>query len=195
MFLEELASGKHLIVSYYYTASLTITLTLARLLRQRGEEVCIINEDRIRWNLAPFPVDLKCGPRSVNLVFDAMSESEVPSSYLLVTSSRHLRLPSAREFKLTRINDGIYMATGEGTKFLFKVSNAGVEDVDYEKSSVLSVLEDFGGTALLGELVDAASQRLKMPKEQVREEIAFLIRIGKVRTRKNVIEIVKPRFY
>ncbi len=195
MFLEELASGKHLLVSYYYTASLTVTLSLARLLTQRGEEVCIVNEDRVKWNIAPFSVELRCTPKSVNLVFEAMSEAEVPPNYLLVTSTRHLRLPGARELKVSRINDGIFMAVGEGSKFLFKVTNTGVEDVNYEKSSVLSVLEDFGGTALLGELVEAASRKLNMPKEQVREEIAFLIRIGKLRARRNLIEIVKQSFY
>ncbi|AWR99774.1 hypothetical protein [Metallosphaera hakonensis] len=189
MFLEELASRRHLVLSYFYTVNLTLVLSLARLLESRGEEVCIIHDERIRWNLAPFTVNLKCSPNSVNLVFEAESELEVPKDFLLVTSNRNLKLHDATTLRLSKVKEGIFMALGEGAKFTFRISANGVEDYEERKSDVIKILEELGGEATLQDIVNISSKRLNLSREMVREELGFLARTGKIVIKKNVVRL------
>ncbi|QKQ99532.1 hypothetical protein GWK48_03205 [Metallosphaera tengchongensis] len=188
MFLEELLSGKHLIVSYYYSVNLSITFSIARELTRRGEKVCILNQEKIKWNLVPFSVDLTCDQGSVNMVFEADSENQVPPNYLLVTSIRELKLPDSRKFKVTKVDANSFLAIGEGTRFLFRLNHGVIEDVQ-ERDDVIQILRELGGEATLQDLVNISSRKLRRSKEEIREELSHLVKIGRVEIKKSRVRL------
>lgn len=191
MFIDELVVGKHLIVSYYYSVNLRLTLTLAKLLKDRGEEVCILNEHKIKWNLAPFTVEFNCSESSVNLVFEAESELEVPKNYLFVTSSRKLNLPGAKTFHIKKISEVAFLAYSEEARFSFKIGKDTIEEFE-QGEDLIKILKDLGGEATLRDLVNISSKKLNLPKEKVREEVSFLINTGKISVAKNFIRLNSP---
>ncbi|EHP68759.1 MAG: hypothetical protein RXS23_00910 [Metallosphaera yellowstonensis] len=187
MFLEELLTGRHLLVSYYYSVNVAIISSIARELSRRGFSVCIVNLEKMRfWER----VEVKCEPGARVLVFDAESESEVPQDYLLVTSTMNLNLEGVKRYKIKKVQGNIYRAEGEAT-YYFKVNQGRVEDYELSQGDLLvDILRELGGEATLKDLVNIYSHRSGKGREKVREELGLLARLGKIEIRGGKVRLL-----
>ncbi|BBD73987.1 hypothetical protein HS1genome_2376 [Sulfodiicoccus acidiphilus] len=193
--LELLASRKSLVRSYFYSVNLMLLFKVGAILAKTND-VCIINEHKIRWNLAPV---LEFNPRCVEgaklLVFEAESELEVPQEFWLATSPKRLKL-QADVVEVVKLSDGSFKATLANELFNFRISGGQLLELKMgsDEAEVLRLLEEWGGEAELKDVVAVASKRCGMTRDAVREvvwrlkEKGYLDLIGRLVKKKNMRE-------
>lgn len=195
MFLEKLIDKHTLVVSYYYTANLTLLLNFASILhRKKGTYICIANYGKIKWELYPYELDfpIKCDDNASLLVFEAESEREVPEKFVLVTSYKNLKI-NATKVRIEKINSRIYKAIFEDYIEAFKINNGRIEEVklDDALTEILRIISELGEEVELKDVVNIVSKKLELTKEEVREKLLFLQELNKIEIKDKKIRLIQ----
>ncbi len=193
MFLEALLGKRTFVHSYYYSVNLAIALNFAEMLSKNGKKVCIFNYGKIKWEFFPYELNLNldCSPGSEVIVFEAESEKEVPEDFALVTSYKSLKIRATR-VDVEKVDVNLFKATIDGDSYLFKLVEGRL--VDYEVSElqkgILDLIRELGSPCSLTDVVNIASRRFNASRDKVREELQFLVNLGKIRVKNKVIELL-----
>ncbi|EWG08032.1 MAG: hypothetical protein ASUL_00220 [Candidatus Aramenus sulfurataquae] len=193
VFLEALLGKRVFVHSYYYSVNLVIALNFAEMLSKNGKKVCIFNYGKIKWEFFPYQLELKldCSPGSEVIVFEAESEKEVPENFALVTSYRNLKV-NGEKVNVEKVDANLFKATVEGETYLFKIVEGRI--VDYEmgdlQRNLLELIKELGSPCSLTDVVNIASRRFNASRDKVREELQFLVNVGKIKVKNKVIELL-----
>ncbi len=193
MFLERLLGLKTIIISYYYSANLTISINVASLLSKQGKDICIVNYDKIRWNLYPYDMDFSpnCSPQSEIIVFEAESESEIPKNFRLVTTFKNLKIDGIK-VKINKVDTNLYKALFNDEEYFFKIINGKIEDyeIDNVDKEILNIISNLGSPCNLTDVINISSKKLNMSRDKIREELQFLTQLGKIKIQHKIIELL-----
>lgn len=184
MFLERLLDKKSLVISYYYSVNLILLMNFASLYyRKTGKNVCIGNFGKIKWELYPKDVDFPiiCDENSALLVFEAESESELPEKFIFATSYKNLKV-NAVKVRVEKFDQNTYRAIIEDEIIPFKITKGEINEVRLtdEHNELLNIIKELGGECEMKDLVNIASKRLNIPRDEVRERLLFLKEIDKI---------------
>jgi hypothetical protein len=193
VFLERLLGLKTIIISYYYSANLTISINVASLLSKQGKDICIVNYDKIRWNLYPYDMDFSpnCSPQSEIIVFEAESESEIPKNFRLVTTFKNLKIDGIK-VKINKVDTNLYKALFNDEEYFFKIINGKIEDyeIDNVDKEILNIISNLGSPCNLTDVINISSKKLNMSRDKIREELQFLTQLGKIKIQHKIIELL-----
>ncbi len=193
MFLERLLELKSIITSYYYYINLAIIMNVASLLSKENKDICIINYDKIKWDFYPYDIDfsLNCSPRSEIIVFEAESEKEIPKNFKLITTYKNLKVDGIK-IKIDKIDVNLYKSRIDDKEYLFRVINGKIEDYeigDIDKE-ILNIISSLGNPCNLTDVINISQKKLNLPRDKIREELQFLIQIGKIKIHNKIIELI-----
>lgn len=195
MFLEELLDKRSLIISYYYSINLTLLLNFASLLyKKKGSHICIINYGKIKWEFYPYEINfpVKCDENASVLVFEAESEKEVPEKFNLVTSYKNLKI-NAVKVKVEKIDASTYKAILDDYVEMFKINQGKIEEVklDNTLTELIKIISELGSETELKDVVNIASKRLELTKDEVREKLLFLQELNKIEIKDKKVKIIQ----
>ncbi|PVU75621.1 hypothetical protein DDW13_04740 [Acidianus hospitalis] len=184
VFLERLLDKKSLVISYYYSVNLTLLMNFASLYyRKTGKSICIGNFGKIKWEFYPKDVDfpIKCDENSAFLVFEAENENELPEKFIFATSYKNLKV-NAIKVRVEKFEYNTYKAIIEDEIIPFKIVKGEINEIklanDY--TELLNIIKELGGECEMRDLVNIASKRLNIPRDEVKEKILFLKEIDKI---------------
>ncbi|AWR94795.1 hypothetical protein [Acidianus brierleyi] len=193
VFLERLLDLKSIIISYYYSINLTIIMNVASLLSKQSKDVCIINYDKIKWDFYPYNIDfsLNCSPKSEIIVFEAENEREIPKNFRLVTTYKNLKIDGTK-IKIDKVDINLYKSRIDDEEYLFRVINGKIEDYEIRDidKEILNIITSLGNPCNLTDVINISQKKLNLPRDKIREELQFLIQIGKIKIHNKIIELI-----
>jgi len=168
-------------------------MNVAYLLSKQGKDICIINYDKIKWNFYPYNIDfsINCSPNSEIIVFEAENESEIPKNFRLVTTYKNLKIDGTK-IKIDKIDINLYKSKIDDKEYLFRLINGKIEDYeigDIDKE-ILNIIASLGNTCNLTDVINISQKKLNLSREKIREELQFLIQIGKIKIHNKIIELI-----
>ncbi|MDT7872046.1 hypothetical protein WIW89_08350 [Stygiolobus sp. CP850M] len=191
--IERILQKPRLIKSYYYGVNLVIVINAAEKLYAEGKKPCIINFDKIKWEFYPYEIKFKmfCDNDSENLVFEAEKVSEIPLKFRLVTSAKVFNI-NCDIATVERIGNNLYKILLDGEVLTFQVKEGKLTERAMNRidEEILNLLNENGGTMTVKELVDIISFKLRVSKDYVRNELAFLKTSGKVEIEKSTVKLI-----
>ncbi len=194
VFLERLLYAKSLVISYYYSANLTLLINFASLYHKKtGKNICIGNFGKIKWEFYPKDIDfpIKCDENSAFLVFEAESESEIPEKFIFATSFKNLDV-NAIKVRIEKFGYNEYKAIIKDEIIPFKIINGEIKEIKLASDYVelLNIINELGGECEMKDLLNIASKRLSVPREEVKEKLLFLKEINKIDIEGKKIRII-----
>ena len=192
--INDLLSEPTLVRTYYNSVSIALILSAWEELAKRGKKVCIVNFEKVPWQyITNKPkAELSCEEGAEILVYNAERAQEVPLKFRLVTSVKRV-IEDARYGVVEKVEGNLFRLQLGGEIYLFRVVNERVVEEGIPKvgKSVVEVLEEYGGSLPMKDVVLIVSGKTRASREEVRQAIALLKNAGLVEVEDGVVSLNK----
>ena len=192
--IEELLREPTLVKTYYNSVSIALILTAWEELAKEGKKVCVVNLEKMPWeHIINRPkAEPSCEEGSEVLVYNAERPQEVPLKFRLVTSFKRV-IEDVRYGVVEKVEGNLFRLLLGDEIYLFRVINERVVEEGLPKvgQSIVQVLQEYGGSLPMKDLVLIVSGKTRASREEVRQNLALLKNVGLLEIEGGIVSLNK----